>query len=212
MSTQENTQTSSRASTWLKPEQVEQLRDAAYETSHPHLQARNEALVVFLYDTGLRISEALAVQHDGMLDLTNGLLTIPSSIQKDYPMDDQSPPSATLELDRNDDLRTVRTLRSYLNGRWKDTPYLFPSQEDASMTDESVRNVLRQLAEQADVRPYKVDGTRGSPHEVRPHSLRHSVAWRMLAREDARLIDVRNRLRHTKVSTTEEIYEHFQRR
>lgn len=208
-----NTQTSNeRASTWLKPTQVEALRDAAYEVSHPHLQPRNEALVAFLYDTGLRVSEALQVRPDGMLDLRDGLLQLPTHLQKDYPIEGESPPPVTLELDRNDDLRTVRTLRSYLNGRWADSPYLFPSQESDRMTPESVRNVLRSLAEHADVRPFKADGSRGEPSEVRPHSLRHSVAWRMLAREDARLIDVRNRLRHTSISTTERVYEHFMRR
>ncbi|MCW8172101.1 hypothetical protein D8S78_03385 [Natrialba swarupiae] len=34
----------------------------------------------------------------------------------------------------------------------------------------------------------------------------------MLADPDTRLIDVRNRLRHRSITTTERVYEHYQRR
>jgi len=42
--------------------------------------------------------------------------------------------------------------------------------------------------------------------------LRHSLASYMLKDETTRLIDVRNRLRHRSVQTSERVYEHFQRR
>lgn len=201
-----------RAKTWLKPRQIEQLRDTAYEVGAPYLQARNEAIVTLLYDTGLRVGEAVAIEPDGMLHLNEGELYLPTHIQKDYPIEGESPAPATLTLDQSGDLRTVRTLRSYLNGLWRDSSYLFPSRQSDQMTTESVRNVLRQLAESGDVRPYNADGSRGDPSEVRPHSLRHSVAYRMLAEENARLVDVRNRLRHTSIATTERVYEHFMKR
>lgn len=188
------------------------MRDAAYEVGPTYLQARNEAVVTLLYDTGLRVGEAVAIEPDGMLHLDEGELYLPTRIQKDYPIEGESPPPATLTLDRGGDLRTVRTLRSYLNGLWRPSKYLFPSRQSDQMTTESVRNVLRQLAGHANVRPFHADGSRGEPAEVRPHSLRHSVAYRMLAEEEARLIDVRNRLRHTSISTTERVYEHFMKR
>jgi integrase len=47
--------------------------------------------------------------------------------------------------------------------------------------------------------------------DVTAHTLRHSVAWRMLRVEDDNtLYDVRNRLRHSSILTTEREYDHFE--
>lgn len=205
------TEDNPKARKWLRPEQVEAMRDAAYEGGATYLQSRNEALIVLMYDTGLRVTEAVNTTK-AMLDLEEGTIFIPSEIQKDYPIEGKSPPPATITLDKYEDLRTVRTLRQYLNNRWRDSDYLFPSRQSQQMTKESVRNVVRQLALRAGVEPFRANGTRGEPDEVTPHALRHSVSWRMLAREDARLIEVRNRLRHSTIQSTERIYEHFMRR
>ena len=44
------------------------------------------------------------------------------------------------------------------------------------------------------------------------HTLRHSVAWRMLRAEEGNtLYDVRNRLRHATIVTTERKYDHFEK-
>jgi len=77
------------------------------------------------------------------------------------------------------------------------------------MTNQAARNVVSKLAERAEIRPYTVDGDRADPSDLTPHQFHHSVAYRLLADEDARLIDARNRLRHASVSTAESIYEHF---
>jgi len=76
---------------------------------------RDDAIVTMLYDTGLRRSELAAVDRD-MLDLDDDQLRIPGYIQKDYP-NEGSPDPVTIELDPEDDLRTVRTVRSYLSTR-----------------------------------------------------------------------------------------------
>ncbi|MDG5821869.1 site-specific integrase [Natronococcus sp. A-GB7] len=97
----------SRAQTWLKPTQVEQLRDVCLSDAvAPYLQDRNEAIVTLLYDGGLRTGElcALDVSH---LDLENGNVYLPSAIQK------ASPPPATLEFKSE----TVRLFRRYLRDR-----------------------------------------------------------------------------------------------
>jgi integrase/recombinase XerC/integrase/recombinase XerD len=79
------------------------------------------------------------------------------------------------------------------------------------MTTESVRNVVREAAVGADVRPMTVTW-RGDPEDVRPHTLRHSVAYRMVnTEEDNTLYDVRNRLRHRSIQTTERVYDHINR-
>jgi Phage integrase family. len=69
---------------------------------------------------------------------------------------------------------------------------------------------VKRAAAAADVRPYSFSG-RGEPDDVTAHTLRHSVAWRMLRVEDDNtLYDVRNRLRHSSILTTEREYDHFE--
>jgi integrase len=190
---------------WLKPDQVEAMRDAAYEGT---AGARDDASVTLLYDTGLRRAEAAALNTD-MLDLDESQLRIPAGIQKDYP-NDNTPDPVTFELDASGDLRTVRTLRAYLGSRDDDSAALFPSRKSDRMTPKGINDVVKRLAQRADVRPYGYAG-RGAPADVSAHSLRHSVAWRMLRAEEGNtLYDVRNRLRHATILTTERKYDHFE--
>lgn len=207
MATSRNSKTQSqtkRAQTWLKPEQVNELRDAALQTGATYLQERNEIIVAVLYDLGLRVGELVQLDVQD-IDLDERELYLPTEKQKDYPIDGRSPPPRHLDIDAD----LVRDVRRYIDRRWKDVDALLPSRQSDRMTTESVRNVIRTLAREADVRPYLEGGGQGSPDQITPHTLRHSVAYRMLRQEDARLIDVRDRLRHTSTETTEEIYEHF---
>jgi integrase/recombinase XerC/integrase/recombinase XerD len=175
------------------------------ENSADYLAARNDALIALLYDTGLRVGELVALDV-GMVDLDDGVLMLPADIQKDYP-NDNSPRYTEIELSGE----TVRTLRMYLNGRWKESEALFPSRQSNRMTQQSARNVVSRAALSADVSPYTVEG-RGSPESVTPHTLRHSVAYRMLNRENGNtLYDVTKRLRHATMQTTERVYSHFDR-
>jgi len=201
-----NTQTQEKATVWLKPEQVEKMRSATVEASATYLATRNDALIATLYDSGLRVSEAIALDVDDHLDLDDGVIALPADLQKDYPTD-RSPSYTEIELADE----TVRTLRMYLAGRWKDTTALWPSRQADRMSTESVRNVVRDAAVAADVRPMTVAG-RGDPEDVTPHTLRHSVAYRMLNVEDGNTFyDVRNRLRHASLQTTERVYDHIDR-
>lgn len=91
--------------------------------------------------------------------------------------------------------------------------WLFPSREgDGYITEQTVRNVVTAVAEEAEISPHRTDGETADSSELHPHALRHSVANYMLQDESVRLVDVRNRLRHRSIQTTESIYEHFQRR
>ena len=190
---------------WLKPEQIELMRDAAHEGRHG---PRDDAIVTLLYDTGLRRGELSQANHE-MVDLDEEQLRIPAGIQKDYP-NDNSPSAATFALDRNGDLRTVRTLRAYLGNRDDDSSALFPSQKSDRMSGKAINDVVKRLADRSDVHPYTYSG-RGTADDVTAHTLRHSVAWRMLRAEEGNtLYDVRNRLRHATILTTERKYDHFQ--
>ena len=73
-----------KATVWLKPEQVSEMRDATVATSAGYLAGRNDAILALLYDTGLRVGELVALNVE-MLDLNEGVLMLPAPIQKDYP-------------------------------------------------------------------------------------------------------------------------------
>jgi len=181
------------------------MRNATVENSADYLATRNDALITLLADTGLRVGEAVAIDVS-MIDFDDGVLMLPAGIQKDYP-NDNSPTYTEIELAGE----TLRTLRTYLSNRWKDAEALFPSRQSDRMTTESVRNVVRDAAVDAEIEPYTVDGL-GDPTDVTPHALRHSVAYRMMNREDRNtLYDVRNRLRHRSIQTTERVYDHLDR-
>ena len=193
-----------RANVWVTPDQVDALRSTCYTIGADYLQQRNEAIVTTMYDTGLRVGE-LAQLNVELLRDNNSELYLPAEIQKDFP-NENSPPPVTLEL--SDD--TARLLSAYLTNRWKDSPALFPSRSAARISEQGVRNMLHKIADEAGIRPYKIDGTRGAPDDVTPHALRHGVAYRMMNEEEGNtLYDVRNRLRHQSIQTTERIYDHL---
>ena len=75
------TQTQDKATVWLNPEQVDQMRSATVEASAPYLAARNDALIATLYDSGLRVAEAVALDVADHVDLDDGVLALPVDIQ-----------------------------------------------------------------------------------------------------------------------------------
>jgi len=200
----QDTDSKVRSKVWLTPDQVDELRSACYSIGADYLQQRNEAIIGLMYDTGLRVGELVAVDVN-MLRGGNSALYIPTEIQKDYPNDNEPAP-ATLELASD----VTRLLSSYLNSRWKDSLALFPSRSSDRITTQGVRDAISKVTEKAGVEPYLLDGTRGEPGDVTPHALRHSVAYRMMnAEEGNTLYDVRNRLRHRSIQTTEQVYDHI---
>jgi len=195
----QHTDSDGRARTWLKPEQVDRLRDVCLTDAVPtYLQDRNEAIVALLYDAGLRAGELCALDVDH-LDIDAGTVYLPSRIQKG------SPPPATLELATD----TVRLLRRYLRDRWKDTDALFPTRSSDRLTTRSLQRLVEKLATEADVRPQVAGGGVGDPDDVTPHTLRHSVAYRIIQVDGGRLEDVQLRLRHANRQTTDQIYSHL---
>ena len=195
----------SKATAWLRPEQVEAMRSATIVDSAGYLAARNDAIIAVLYDTGLRVAELVALDVD-MIDLDDGVVMLPASIQKQYPTNGD-PRYTEIELAPE----TIRVLRTYLADRWRDSPALFPSRQADRMTTESVRNVVRGAARVAEIQPFTIED-RATPEDVSPHTMRHSVAYRMLNHEYGNtLYDVTKRLRHATIQTTERVYSHFDR-
>lgn len=192
---------------WLKPEQIEKMRTAAVKNSASYLASRNDLIIGLMADTALRVGELVQLRVE-MFDASDGVLRISPQMQKQYPNDEGTPDPATIDL--QDD--TVRSLQMYLNSRWKDSEYVFPSRQSPKMTTESIRNVVQKAAKHADIEPFVGHAGRGGPSDVTPHTLRHSLAYRLLEREeDNTLYDVSRRLRHSSIQTTERIYSHFDR-
>lgn len=193
-------------------DQINQLRDAAHDIGG-NLADRNEVLIVVGSDFGLRVGELNQLKRSHFRFDENHLL-LPAAIQKDYPTN-ESPSAARMEIDPYSLFGTKRLLKRYFNSDWwqsQEGDYVFPSRQSEQMGTESIRNVIKRLAIEADVSPRRTDGEPSDPSEAHPHALRHSLASYMLQDEETRLIDVRNRLRHRSIQTTERVYEHYQER
>lgn len=196
---------------------IDNLRDAAHDRPLRYdslgQRLRDETIVVCAIDFGLRAKELQSLKRS-MFRLDQQELMLPGHVQKDYPTD-ESPESAMLRIDPFSHFATIRLLRSYFASDWyqsRESDYVFPSRQSNQMTTETIRNVIADLAVHTNVEVYRTDGEAADPSELHPHALRHSLANYMLANKNTRLVDVRNRLRHRSISTTERIYEHFQRR
>ena len=192
---------------WLKPEDVDDMRMATLENSAHYLAARNDAIIALLYDTGLRNAECVAL-NASMIDWDDSVIRVPARIQKGYNPDKRGGPRpATIGLKPD----TLRTLHSYVNGDWyqrKDTDALFPGRSSDRISTQGIRNLVTKAAKDADIHPYAAEGN-GEPSDVHPHTLRHSVFYRMVRREGKQLIEVTNRLRHSTKDTTEAYYSHI---
>lgn len=197
---------------------VDDLRDAAHQRNLRYdslgRRLRDEVLVVGGIDFGFRADELRGLKRS-MFHLDEKEIVVPGHVQKDYPDEDISPGSVTMRIDPYSHFGTIRLLRSYFNSEWyqnRESDYVFPSRQSEQMTTQTMRDTITALAVEADVAPHRSDGEPAEPAEMHPHALRHSLANYMLADSETRLVEVKQRLRHRSILTTERIYDHFQRR
>lgn len=199
-----------QAKTWLTPSGVQKLRNACLTNGVPtYLQDHREALLELMYDTGLRRAEVAALDVQYLdLDASTATMYVPGEIQKRLP-DGTLRPDRTLEL--KDETRN--RLRRYLRDRWKDPDPdagpLFPSRSSDQMTGRSVNRAIKRLAELAQVTPQVVGTGTGTHEDVTAHTLRHSVAYRIIVEEGGRLEDVQMKLRHRSRQVTDQLYSHL---
>lgn len=203
MKTSAHTNSETQAKTWITPEQVERIRDAAMTTGATYLQDRNETIIAVFADTGIRVGELVQLNWSHLrLQEEPPHIYLPSEIQKG------APGAASVDLSND----TARQLKRYKRTRWKESEAVFPSRESERITERSVRNVVENAAKAAGVEPHLISGEKGSPEQVSPHTFRHGIAYRMVRKEGKRLEDVQMRLRHSNLSTTDEVYGHLRRR
>ncbi|QIB75217.1 site-specific integrase [Halogeometricum borinquense] len=196
---------------FLEVEQIDRMRDACYSRDQRYDTAkRDETIVTVLADFGLRVSELLDLKRY-MFDLENEELQLPNDIQKQPPTDAEAG-DAILEIDPYDEFNTIRLLRDYFRENdFTHREFIFHSRQSETMSRQNLNMMLKDVAEEAEIHPRRIGQPPAEPREIHAHAFRHSLANYMLRDSDTRLIDVRNRLRHKSVRTTEDIYEHFQR-
>lgn len=166
----------------LDVSEVERLLDAAGHDQSP-LALRDRALLEFLYGTGARISEALALDVDD-IDARSKAVRMTGKGGKDRVVPIGSYALAAIEAYR------VRA-RPALAAAGRGTSRLFLNSRGGVLSRQSAWAILRTCAERAQISA-----------EVSPHTLRHSFATHLLdGGADVRV--VQELLGHASVTTTQ---------
>jgi integrase/recombinase XerD len=168
----------------LSAGEAERLIAAAVGTQPRAL--RDQALVELLYGAGLRISEAVGLDKQGV-DLDARLVRVLGKGDKERVVPIGRPAAEALR-------RYLSRGRPFLDVRHR--PELFLNTRGGGLTRSGAFLILRRLAEKAGL----------DPGRVHPHLLRHSFATHLLE-GGADLRSVQEMLGHADLSTTE-LYTH----
>ncbi|AGW42115.1 site-specific tyrosine recombinase XerD [Leifsonia xyli subsp. cynodontis DSM 46306] len=143
---------------------------------------RDKALLELLYATGARVSEAVALNVDDVLDTDVVRLTGKGAKQRIVPLGSYARAAVAAYLVR---------VRPALSARGRSTPALFLGMRGARLSRQNAWLIIRSAAEKARL-----------GIEVSPHTLRHSFATHLLAGgADVRV--VQELLGHSSVATTQ---------
>ncbi|WP_431246902.1 site-specific tyrosine recombinase XerD [Leifsonia xyli] len=143
---------------------------------------RDKALLELMYATGARVSEAVGLNVDDVIDTDVVRLTGKGSKQRIVPLGSYAQEAVSAYLVR---------ARPVLSAKGRATPALFLGVRGARLSRQNVWLIIRAAAERA-----KLDV------ELSPHTLRHSFATHLLAGgADVRV--VQELLGHSSVATTQ---------
>ena len=143
---------------------------------------RDRALLELMYATGARVSEAVGLNVDDVIDTDVVRLTGKGSKQRIVPLGSYAQDAVSAYLVR---------ARPVLSAKGRATPALFLGMRGARLSRQNVWLIIRAAAERA-----KLD------IEISPHPLRHSFATHLLAGgADVRV--VQELLGHSSVATTQ---------
>lgn len=143
---------------------------------------RDKALLELMYATGARVSEAVGLNVDDVIDTDVVRLTGKGSKQRIVPLGSYAQAAVSAYLVR---------ARPVLSARGRATPALFLGMRGARLSRQNVWLIIRAAAERAEL------GV-----EISPHTLRHSFATHLLAGgADVRV--VQELLGHSSVATTQ---------
>jgi len=162
---------------------IDQVRALLETTDADDLLAvRDKALLELLYATGARVSEAVGLNVDDVIDTDIVRLLGKGGKQRIVPL-------GSFARDAVD--RYLVRVRPVFSGLGRSTPALFLGQRGARLSRQSAWLVLQRAAERA-----------GLESHVSPHTLRHSFATHLLqGGADVRV--VQELLGHSSVATTQ---------
>ncbi|MGO4595562.1 site-specific tyrosine recombinase XerD [Leifsonia sp. 2TAF2] len=143
---------------------------------------RDKALLELMYATGARVSEAVGLNVDDVIDADVVRLTGKGSKQRMVPLGSFAQEAVSAYLVR---------ARPVLSAKGRATPALFLGMRGARLSRQNVWLIIRAAAERAEL-----------DLEISPHTLRHSFATHLLAGgADVRV--VQELLGHSSVATTQ---------
>jgi len=143
---------------------------------------RDKALLELMYATGARVSEAVGLNVDDVIDADIVRLTGKGSKQRIVPLGSYARAAVDAYLVR---------ARPLLSAKGRATPALFLGMRGARLSRQNAWLIIRAAAERANL-----------PVEISPHTLRHSFATHLLAGgADVRV--VQELLGHSSVATTQ---------
>jgi integrase/recombinase XerD len=164
----------------LSPSETERLIDAAVGTTPRAL--RDRALVELLYGAGLRVSEAVGLEKNGV-ELEERVVRVLGKGGKERLVPLGRPAAEAVR-------RYLALGRPHLDRRYR--PELFLNARGGALTRAGAFLILRKLADRAGL----------EPERVHPHLLRHSFATHLLE-GGADLRSVQEMLGHADLGTTE---------
>jgi len=182
---------------YLPPEDVTALWQAA-----PAPKVRNRLLIRLAYQTGMRVSELC---HIRLRDI--GL-----------PWEGDEREISVPAVSSKSDSRTVayrntldNLLRRWIDGGLREAvpyadenDYVFPTKQSERISRETVRAVVRQAAENADLNhDIYTDKAGNTRTKVSPHILRHSMAVNTLKAGTLNVRELQELLGHSDLETTE---------
>lgn len=186
-----------RLPVYLTPPEVARLLQAAYQNRSPRVALRDWALLAFLYGTGLRLSEALA--------LTYADLTYQDGIPHAIRVQGKGGKERVVVLSPT----AQRALHQWLKHRNLEghptSPYIWSHTSGPNrgkpFSARAVEAMVKRVARRAGLKDW---------HRITPHKLRHSYASALV--EAGRGIDeVKELLGHSSISTTQ-VYVHVSRK
>mgnify|MGYP002645200404 FL=1 len=169
---------------YLNELEIEQLLDV--EKEQTPLSIRNETMMEFLYSTGVRVSELVAVKVNDLNQSEKKLVVLGKGNKERVVLYG----SRLAEL-IDWYLKDARPLLSH----HKNSPYLFLNKNGNQLTTAGIRDILKREVKKS-----------GLKQKITPHTLRHTYATHLL-NGGADLKSVQELLGHENLSTTQ-IYTH----
>ena len=173
---------------FLYSEEIEALFDSI--NTHTLLGIRDNALLEFMYGTGVRVSELCSIKEKDIDYINKQVIVLGKGKKERYlPLHD-------LVIDSLKEYVSYARNELQLKNKKEVSDILFLNNHGGPLTSRGVRDILKRLVEKA-----------SETYKISPHMIRHSFATHLL-NNGADLITVQELLGHSNLSTTQ-IYTHI---